>query len=147
MLFKKGTNRVEAKGASPRPQRHQRSWLWCLSGGSKDVGPRSRMFYLQNAHFYGGGTGIRTGDTMIVRHMQKTLGMRQILIGERIYVHVVPSDTSWFCPYCCATVDTACVTLGPCGQVLRLPLLAYFCTNESMVDPRRRVMSTLVSST
>jgi hypothetical protein len=51
MLFKKGTNRGEAKGASPRPQHHPRSWLWCLFGGPKDVGPRSRMFYLQNVHF------------------------------------------------------------------------------------------------
>jgi integrase len=29
----------------------------------------------------------RSGDTMIFRHMQKPLGMRQILIDKRIYVH------------------------------------------------------------
>jgi hypothetical protein len=40
---------------------------------------------------------------MIFSHMQKPLGMR-------IYVHGVPSDTSWFFPYCCAIVDTALVT-------------------------------------
>ena len=35
--------------------------------------------------------------------MQKPLGMR-------IYVEGVPLDASWFCPYCCATVDTTFVT-------------------------------------
>jgi hypothetical protein len=59
--------------------------------------------------FSSGGTRIRTGDTMIFRHMQKPLGMRQILIDMRIYVHGVPLDTTWFCPYCCATVDTSSV--------------------------------------
>ncbi len=44
-------------------------------------------FYLQNARFYSGGTRIRTGDTMIFRHMQKPLGMRQIRKSKRIYVH------------------------------------------------------------
>ncbi len=57
--------------------------------------------------FRSGGTRIRTGDTMIFSHMQKPLGMRQIRIGKRIYVHGVPLDTTWFCPYCCATVDTS----------------------------------------
>jgi hypothetical protein len=37
--------------------------------------------------------------------MQKPLGMRIHRISKRIYVHGVPLDTSWFCPYCCATVD------------------------------------------
>jgi hypothetical protein len=37
--------------------------------------------------FISGGTRIRTGDTMIFSHIQKPLGMRQILIGKRIYVH------------------------------------------------------------
>jgi hypothetical protein len=32
--------------------------------------------------------------------------MRIHRVGKRIYVHGVPLDTSWFCPYCCATVDT-----------------------------------------
>jgi hypothetical protein len=47
-----------------------------------------------------GGTRIRTGDTMIFSHMQKPLGMRKTRIGKEIYVHIVPLDTSWFCPYC-----------------------------------------------
>ena len=42
--------------------------------------------------------------------------MRETRIGKRIYVHGVPLDTSWFCPYCCATVDTAFVTLGATGS-------------------------------
>jgi hypothetical protein len=45
--------------------------------------------------------------------------MRQILIGERIFVHGVPLDTSRFCPYCCATVDTACVTPRGAGSRTR----------------------------
>ena len=47
---------------------------------------------------------------MIFSHMQKPLGMRKTRMGKRIYVHRVPLDTSWFCPYCCATVDTSSVT-------------------------------------
>jgi hypothetical protein len=68
-----------------------------------------------------GGTRIRTGDTMIFRHMQKPLGMRQILIGRRIYVHGVPLDTSWFSPYCCATVDIRLFSLreAPEAKCLR----------------------------
>jgi hypothetical protein len=31
---------------------------------------------------------------MIFRHMQKPLGMRQILVGKRISVHGVPLDTT-----------------------------------------------------
>jgi hypothetical protein len=58
-------------------------------------------------YYESGGTRIRTGDTMIFRHMQKPLDMQKILIGKRIYVHRVPLDTTWFCPYCCATVDMA----------------------------------------
>jgi hypothetical protein len=46
---------------------------------------------------------------MIFRHLQKPLGMRKTRIGMQIYVHRVPLDTSWFCPYCCATVDTSSV--------------------------------------
>ena len=37
--------------------------------------------------------------------------MRIHRTGKRIYVQGVPSDTTWFCPYCCATVDKAFVTL------------------------------------
>ena len=40
-------------------------------------------------------------------------------MGKRIYVHSVPLSTSWFCPYCCATVDTAYVTLGGTGSRTR----------------------------
>src|SRR5215211_5944256 len=64
--------------------------------------------------FRSGGTRIRTGDTMIFSHTQKPLGMRNTRIGKRIYVHGVPSDTTWLCPYCCATVDTAFArAIGP----------------------------------
>jgi hypothetical protein len=42
---------------------------------------------------------------MIFSHMQKPLGMRKTRICKRISVQGVPLDTSWFCPYCCATVD------------------------------------------
>jgi hypothetical protein len=35
--------------------------------------------------------------------------MRIHRIGKRIYVRRVPVRTAKFCPYCCATVDTACV--------------------------------------
>ncbi len=81
-----------------------------LSKGSGSTA-RALSFSAICRDFSSGGTRIRTGDTMIFRHIQKPLGMRQILIGRRIYVHRVPLDTSWFCPYCCATVDTALVTL------------------------------------
>jgi hypothetical protein len=60
--------------------------------------------------FRSGGTRIRTGDTMIFSHIQKPIGMRIYRIGKRIYVQRVPGGTAWFCPYCCATVDTAFVT-------------------------------------
>ena len=53
---------------------------------------------------------IRSGDTMIFSQIQKPIGMRKTRVGKRIYVHRAPLDTSWFCP-CCATVDTAFVTL------------------------------------
>jgi hypothetical protein len=42
-------------------------------------------------------------------HVQKPLGMRICRIGKRFSIQGVPLDTSWFCPYCCATVDTAFV--------------------------------------
>jgi len=69
--------------------------------------------------FRSGGTRIRTGDTMIFSHIQKPLGMRKTRIGKRTYVHRVPLGTSRFCPYCCATVDTAFVTLGATGSRTR----------------------------
>ncbi len=61
-------------------------------------------------NFSSGGTRIRTGDTMIFSHIPRPLGMRKTRIGKRISVHGVPLDTSWFCSYGCATVDTAFVT-------------------------------------
>ena len=76
--------------------------------------------------FRSGGTRIRTGDTMIISHMQKPLGMRKTRVGKRICVHRVPLDTSWFCPYCCATVDTSSDTatglipVATAGRVQRL---------------------------
>jgi hypothetical protein len=53
---------------------------------------------------------------MIFGHMQKPLGMRNCRIGKRIYVQRVPLDTTWFYPYCCATVDKGCVTLRGAGR-------------------------------
>ena len=47
---------------------------------------------------------------MIFSHIQKPLGMRKTRVGKRIYVQGVPLDTTLFCPYCCATVDTTFVT-------------------------------------
>jgi hypothetical protein len=61
--------------------------------------------------FRSGGTRIRTGDTMIFSHIQRPLPMRIHRTGKRINVHRVSSDTTWFCPYCCATVDTSLFTL------------------------------------
>ena len=66
--------------------------------------------------FISGGTRIRTGDTMIFSHMQKPLGMRKTRMGKRICVHGVPLDTTQFCPYCCATVDTDVVNLRGAGR-------------------------------
>jgi hypothetical protein len=62
-----------------------------------------------------GGTRIRIGDTMIFSHFRRPIGMRKTRVGKLIHVHRVTSDTSWFYPYCCATVDTAFVT--PTGQI------------------------------
>ena len=45
--------------------------------------------------------------SMVFRSKQESLGMRNSRVGKRIYVQGVPSDTSWFCPYYCATVDTS----------------------------------------
>jgi hypothetical protein len=73
--------------------------------------------------FVSGGTRIRTGDTMIFSHIQKPLGMRKTRMGKRISVHRVPLDTSWFCPYCCATVDMAS-SLFRAPEAERVSLLA-----------------------
>src|SRR5215207_6375431 len=69
--------------------------------------------------FRSGGTRIRTGDTMIFSHMQEPLGMRKTRIGKQISVQGVPAGTIWFCPYCCATVDTASVTSRGTGSRTR----------------------------
>ena len=45
--------------------------------------------------------------------------MRICRIGKRIYVHRVPLDTTRFCPYCCATVDMAFLTLRGAGSTTR----------------------------
>jgi hypothetical protein len=45
--------------------------------------------------------------------------MRIHRIGKRICVHSVPLDTSWFCPYCCATVDMLSVTPRGAGSRMR----------------------------
>ena len=61
--------------------------------------------------FRSGGTRIRTGDTMIFSHFRRPIGMRITRMGKGISVHCVPLDTTLSCPYCCATVDMAFVTL------------------------------------
>jgi hypothetical protein len=81
-----------------------------LTKGSGDTA-KTPCFSAICRTFRSGGTRIRTGDTMIFSHIQKPLGMRKTRIGIRIYVQRVPLDTSWFCPYCCATVDTSFITL------------------------------------
>ncbi len=45
--------------------------------------------------------------------------MRICRIGKRIYVHGVPLNTTWFCPYCCATVDTPMCALRSIGNEAR----------------------------
>jgi hypothetical protein len=45
--------------------------------------------------------------------------MRKTRVGKQICVQGVPIDTSWFCPYCCATVDTASVTLRVTASTTR----------------------------
>ena len=61
--------------------------------------------------------------------------MRKTRMGKRISVHRVPLDTSWFCPYCCATVDTAFVALGDTesGTNTLLPCLHYWLLRLSAI--------------
>jgi hypothetical protein len=50
--------------------------------------------------------------------------MRIYRISKRIYVQGVPLGTTQFCPYCCATVDTAFVTsrgIAEARQVIQSP--------------------------
>ena len=72
-------------------------------------------FYLQISGFKSGGTRIRTGDTIIFSRFRRPIGMRKTRVGKQIYVHGVSLDTTWFCSYCCATVDTPSVTLRGTG--------------------------------
>ena len=55
--------------------------------------------------FLSGGTRIRTGDTMIFRHLPKPLGMRVCCIPKQISVCKVSLDVAWYwpllLPYCC----------------------------------------------
>ena len=81
-----------------------------LSKGVSAAPSKLHIFSAICRTFRSGGTRIRTGDTMIFSHFRRPLGMRIRRIGKGIYVHGVPLDTSWFCPYCCATVDTAFLT-------------------------------------
>ena len=71
---KKRWERTEA-GACHRIRerfRHlSRSWLWWNCGGPERLGSNLWTFYLQNVHFYSGGTRIRTGGTMIFRSVPK----------------------------------------------------------------------------
>jgi hypothetical protein len=62
--------------------------------------------------------------------------MRKTRIGKRICVHRVPLDTAWFCPYCCATVDTALVTLRGTASTARTSLLSSLVLNRAEVVVR-----------
>jgi hypothetical protein len=75
---------------------------------------------------------------MIFSHMQEPLGMRICRIGKRFSVQGVPLDTTWFCPYCCATVDTACVTLRGAGRRTHTSALSLI--------PQRRVYRAAITT-
>ena len=62
--------------------------------------------------FRSGGTRIRTGDTMIFRHMQKPLGMRETRVSKRISVQRVPAGSV-------PTVDTTFATSRGTGSRTR----------------------------
>jgi hypothetical protein len=96
-----------------------------LTKGSGDTA-KTPCFSAICRTFFSGGIRIRTGDTMIFSHLQKPLGMRKTRVGMRIYVHCVPLHTTLFCPYCCATVDTAFARAN--GPVLLKRAHAY--TNQ-----------------
>ena len=65
--------------------------------------------------------------------------MRKTRVGKRIYVHGVPLCTSSFCPYCCATVDTASSLWEPpeAERVRLLSSLVYLIPSPSAVLRRR----------
>jgi hypothetical protein len=91
--------------------------------------------------FSSGGTRIRPGDTMIFSHIPNPLGMRKTRVGKRIYIRRVPLDTIWSCPYCCATVDTASVTLRATqsGTYTLLPCLVYWLLRLSAIPQETHV--------
>jgi hypothetical protein len=69
--------------------------------------------------------------------------MRKTRIGKRIYVQGVPLDTTWFCPYCCATVDTAFLTLQGTGSRTRKSarltrLLVTLALRQVVIEPHLR---------
>jgi hypothetical protein len=72
---------------------------------------------------------------MIFSHIQKPLGMRKTRVSKRICVQGVPLGTSWYYPYCCATVDTPYVTLGAIGSRTR--------TSASLTRPLVTPLSTI----
>ena len=89
---------------------------------------------------------------MIFSHIQKPLGMRKTRVSRRICVHGVPVGTVLFCPYCCATVDTASVTLRATGSrtFTLLPCFVYWLLRLSAIpqetyvsgQPQRNVWAT-----
>jgi hypothetical protein len=63
-------------------------------GNSKKIASlRSRRNSVFCRNSRSGVTRIRTGDTMIFRHMRKPLAMRETRVGKRIYVRRVPIGT------------------------------------------------------
>jgi hypothetical protein len=62
--------------------------------------------------------------------------MRKTRVGKRIFVQGAPLDTSWFSPYCCATVDTPSVTLRGTGAGRVRPLMPVHCSAGSGPDTR-----------
>jgi hypothetical protein len=85
---------------------------WCLKAPVGVWGLSTLSAFCRT--FVSGGTRIRTGDTMIFS--RRPLGMRKTRMGKRISVNGLPVGTAWFCPYCCATVDTALFTLRGTGS-------------------------------
>jgi hypothetical protein len=49
-----------------------------------------------NQFFRVAGPGFEPGTPCFLSHFRRPLGMRKTRVGKRIYVHIVPSDTSWF---------------------------------------------------
>jgi hypothetical protein len=76
---------------------------------------------------------------MIFSHIQKPLELRKTRVGKRISVCRVPVGTTWFCPYCCATVDTALVQLLPAPGFQVLPKRWVVERTFSWIDQNRRM--------